>query len=530
MIYFLKTSNNCNNNCLYCDSLNKKHEKEKSTKEIKIEIDKAKKEGFKIIKYSCNTDCREDFLEIIKHTKKRKFKSILETNARIFCYKKLLEVASKYIDEFEVYFSFSSPDSAVFINDIENGFFSQSILGLRNITHIIDEDRVRAKIVLLNYNLVEIKKVIRNVASTGVVRVNFVYPFNLNHERKISPSISSMAKIMPQVLEHASQFGLEIMYGDELEYNPFKAIDGKLIDTKTNTIKFEKKLYSNKTQISVVIPTRNKNKHLKLVLESFFAQNIDKSSYEIIVVNDGGNRDTEEMIKSIDIKCNLKYVYWPRVSCEENEYVAKYSHFYNRAGLTRNIGANYAKGKILLFSDDDIIVSSDNLKKHLKKHGDNENYVLRAYRKYLPETYFPKKISIKEFNSNGKDELSQDGRAEKCRIYKINDEGWENIVTCNLSISKKLFLQAGGFGCDSPFWGLEDVELGYRLKMFNSFLEWDSDLIVYHLWHEPQTIDEHKKIMTFWINTNIFFRKYLDSRIYDIYQDTIISSLDKGIF
>ena len=530
MIYFLKTSNKCNNNCTYCDSLHKKHRKEKKLADIKKEIDNAYISGFTVVKFSCNTDCRSDFLKILQYSKKKKFKIILETNARVFYYSKQLKISNKFIDNYEVFFSFGTPKKAKFINEIKDGFFEQSILGFRNIVNLIGERKIVAKIVILNHNIEEIKRVIRNVVSLGVLKIEFILPFNITEKQKISPSISGMTKVMPKFLEYASQLGAEIKFCEELEYNPFKTNRIKLLNEKLSSLKFKKRIFSQKPKISIIIPTRNKNKHLKPVLESFFSQNIEKSDYEIIIVNDGGDKHTEQMIRALKIKCNLRYIYWPRTKHKKNQYISKFSNFYNRAGLARNIGVDNAKGDLLLFSDDDIIVMPDNLKYHLSKHKNNQNLILRGFRKNLPKNFLPKKYSHKIFDSHGVEELNLERKIEKCKKYEIANNGWENFVTCNLSMSKKLFLEAGKFKNDSPFWGLEDVELGYRLRNHNPVLNWDSDLIVYHLWHEPQTINEEKKIMIFWINTNIFYRKYFDSDIYKIYLDTIVNNLDNNIF
>ena len=70
--YFLKTSPSCNNNCIYCAQLNKKNLKYKTLTDIEKELKVVEKQGFDLIKLSCNTDTRKDFLKIIQLIKLQK--------------------------------------------------------------------------------------------------------------------------------------------------------------------------------------------------------------------------------------------------------------------------------------------------------------------------------------------------------------------------------------------------------------------------------------------------------------------------
>ena len=46
--------------------------------------------------------------------------------------------------------------------------------------------------------------------------------------------------------------------------------------------------------------------------------------------------------------------------------------------------------------------------------------------------------------------------------------------------------------------------------------------------HEKQTGNTYQEIATFWINTNIFYRKYFDEEIYNLYKAIIMRRLDNS--
>src|SRR5260221_10112403 len=85
---------------------------------------------------------------------------------------------------------------------------------------------------------------------------------------------------------------------------------------------------------SIVIATFNRSQFLKLSLTSILSQKI--SSFEVIVIDDGGTDDTEEVIKSFN---NNRIQYYKIENAER--------------GAARNTGLKYAKGEYINFFDSD---------------------------------------------------------------------------------------------------------------------------------------------------------------------------------
>jgi glycosyltransferase involved in cell wall biosynthesis len=91
---------------------------------------------------------------------------------------------------------------------------------------------------------------------------------------------------------------------------------------------------------SVIIPTFNRWESLQGTLLSLFRQEFDKSSFEIIVVDDGSSDETDSETKKImEREPNLRYFR------QTNSGPAK----------ARNLGLSQAKGSIVAFIDSDAL-------------------------------------------------------------------------------------------------------------------------------------------------------------------------------
>ncbi len=97
-------------------------------------------------------------------------------------------------------------------------------------------------------------------------------------------------------------------------------------------------------KVSVVIPVYNEQKSISNCLSSLLEQNYE--SLEIIVVDDGSNDESLNIIKNFPVK------------------LLRQNH--KGPGLARNLGAKYAKGEILVFVDGDMTFDKDFIKNLVK--------------------------------------------------------------------------------------------------------------------------------------------------------------------
>jgi len=191
--------------------------------------------------------------------------------------------------------------------------------------------------------------------------------------------------------------------------------------------------------VSVVLATYNRQDLLRRLLEQLDHQTIPPFRYEVIAVDDGSKEDTRAAL------ADLRTSYFHRIERQDNAGPA----------VARQRGVDFARGKIIVFLDDDMQVKRSFLEKHLEKHagGTGETVVLGRLRPdaKLAEMPLFERFYARMLKKQGDDFASG---AEKVRGH--------NIYTGNVSMPKALFLRAGGF--DPSFRALEDEELGIRLE------------------------------------------------------------------
>jgi len=102
-------------------------------------------------------------------------------------------------------------------------------------------------------------------------------------------------------------------------------------------------------KISAIICTHNRYDLLPKAIESLIDQTIDKTLYEIIVVDNASTDDTIKVCEQYSSQQNMRYIYEPAVGLSE----------------ARNRGAKEACGKYVAYMDDDAIASRGWLEKIL---------------------------------------------------------------------------------------------------------------------------------------------------------------------
>ena len=130
----------------------------------------------------------------------------------------------------------------------------------------------------------------------------------------------------------------------------------------------------------------------------------------------------------------------------------------------RNFGAEHAKGKFLLFIDDDMLVNSENLMRTYSLMSANHSCCYAANWNYPPA--LTERLRPKAF-----------GRY-LIKFGFVSLEGWENNAEWNpaapfevdsvaatyLPVLKKTFDAMGGFDKTYPFAGFEDYDFSIRLR------------------------------------------------------------------
>lgn len=191
-------------------------------------------------------------------------------------------------------------------------------------------------------------------------------------------------------------------------------------------------------EISVIVPTFNRSGILASCLSALECQTLEKSKYEVVVVDDSSMDTTEELCRGLSPGFQFHY-------CRQQS---------SGAGAARNLGLKKARGRYALFINDDTIAAPTLLEEHLKAHGSCQGkkfavlgdfrYPSTAERRAL--TFF---LSRRPF------------LFPQASMKKGFHQGSAYFITCNLSVAREAALAAGSF--DSRFRVAEDTELGARL-------------------------------------------------------------------
>lgn len=205
-------------------------------------------------------------------------------------------------------------------------------------------------------------------------------------------------------------------------------------------------------KFSVIVPTYNAESTLPTLLDSIFDQIYE--DFELILVDDGSMDRTSSILK--DYRCTV-------IQLEKNHGPA----------YCRNRGAKEARGEILVFTDSDCIVAHSWLDTIHRRFSRNDVEAIMGKIILMPSTFLGDSISALGFPAGGG--LGFD------KIWKVDPYGYtDSLSSCNCSIRKDVFWNAGGFDATFPFPGGEDSLLAYRLIKLNYRIKYCSDVLVYH--------------------------------------------------
>lgn len=202
---------------------------------------------------------------------------------------------------------------------------------------------------------------------------------------------------------------------------------------------------------SVIIPVYNRPQEINELLESFTKQDF-QDDFEIIIVEDGSEKSSKEIVETYTNSLNIRYFY------KEN----------TGAGASRNYGMQRANGNYFIILDSDVIVPKHYLqevKKVLKnEYTDAFGGPDAAHKSF---TNLQKAINYSMTSM-----LTTGGiRGKKNAIGKFQPRSF------NLGLSKKAFEKTKGF---SRMKAGEDIDLTFRLWQSGFKTQLIKKAFVYH--------------------------------------------------
>ncbi len=221
-----------------------------------------------------------------------------------------------------------------------------------------------------------------------------------------------------------------------------------------------------KSGISVVIITYNKIELLLKTIESFLQQNASANDFEIIVVDDGSNKENILDVIEIQNKTTIDILY----------IYQKDQGF--GASKARNRGISAARFERVLFIDSGIIASKNLIAMHIKQHKIGSRDVIFGLSYGVVEFGMEGFESLREIISNCTVDESFEKLRSKSEFYDCRYNYFKNIsfdltflstswAACwggHVSANTKDLIHIGGFDEWFNSWGGEDVELAFRLR------------------------------------------------------------------
>jgi glycosyltransferase involved in cell wall biosynthesis len=188
--------------------------------------------------------------------------------------------------------------------------------------------------------------------------------------------------------------------------------------------------------LSVVIPSRDKRELLARTLAALRAQDPGTDAWEIVVVDDESRDDTPRYLEeTAAAEPRLRHVRPPRNL--------------GRAGA-RNLGWQQARGRWVLFLDDDILAPPGLLRAHLQVlQGDPAAGTIG------PAVTAPEIVDAPHFRY-----LDTRGVAK----LPAGPAPAKYFVTQNAAVPREALVRIGGFDEGFSAYGFEDMDIGFRLE------------------------------------------------------------------
>lgn len=243
--------------------------------------------------------------------------------------------------------------------------------------------------------------------------------------------------------------------------------------------------------VSIVIPYYKRKEMFLNQIHSIVENDYSLTDYEVIVVEDGTHDFCQKSLQ--EISRNIHYENSGKRESDE------------KRTPPRNIGVKRAVGEIIIFLDCDQIVNADFVRQHVMFHRKQASPIVQlGTRRNL--------FCQANLGRIDKEPYEEDVRLRIFSEYRCDGSGllgiWALCWSHNISIPKVLLDQHGGFDDEFVHWGLEDVELGYRMHKANVKILHNPLVEVYHQYHPPAY---GARVYRGWLkNFNLFRDKYPD--------------------
>lgn len=211
-------------------------------------------------------------------------------------------------------------------------------------------------------------------------------------------------------------------------------------------------------QLSIIIPTFNRQDLLAKALDGYLHQSALHSIAELLVVDDGSTDNTRSIVERFisGAPFPVRYLWQPNKG----------------PAAARNNGIREAAASLVLFTDSDIVPHRDLVAQHVLWHEQHPQPSVAV----LGYVTWPDELRPTPFMRwYGKDKLFVFNR-----LRGKSEADFQCFYTCNLSLKTSFIRANGQFDESFVTAAYEDTELGYRLSQCGLRLLYNPAAIGYH--------------------------------------------------
>lgn len=268
---------------------------------------------------------------------------------------------------------------------------------------------------------------------------------------------------------------------------------------------------------TIIIPFYKGSEYLAKTLNSLINQSYPLDLYEVIIVQDVGGEDIDEMIRKLKKMMNIELI--------------KVPHIGFTPARSRNIGLENASHEIIISIDFDIICPKRFIESHMKWYHVSNSIAAFGLRKFIDCAYVLAPDVVKNIKSienlpsiksksNTAINSLLDKRLPEVKSIKEHPFPYNCYHGCNISYPRRVAFNIGKW--DEEFngnYGYEDIEFGYRLWKAGLYLVYIPEALVLHQENDAVSIKEKQKGME--INRVLLYKKvqeikhFRDSKLED---------------
>jgi GT2 family glycosyltransferase len=206
-------------------------------------------------------------------------------------------------------------------------------------------------------------------------------------------------------------------------------------------------------EVSVIVPTYNRVERLHRVLDALENQTYPRHCYEVIVISDGSTDGTDEYLGA---RTAPNFVWTSQANAGP--------------AAARNTGIELARGRLLVFVDDDVVACPELVGRHAAAHRQHGPGVV-----VIGPMLTPPDGALSPWVQWEQEMLYRQYGAMLAGRYPPTPR---QFYTGNASVERAAVIAAGGF--DTRFRRAEDIELAYRLEEAGLHFVFDSEAAGHH--------------------------------------------------